>query len=239
MIQTLTTYWQFLKKPKYLRFSKDKKMLANDFVWLLLLDLIFTCFIIGIYYSLSSIKLIETYEEKVDLFETYGFFGALFMASILAPLAEESIFRWQLTKRYASIYFVCLTLALIVIYLSKREDLQWSIVVFFLILSFIIHRYIKRIRISKRHQLYHRLYPYLFYYTSLLFGLIHFSNIKGLTLSDPTFLIFTSTQAFGGLSMGYIRVKHGLFYSILLHSTFNLIVFLMEFLFSYLKVYLF
>ncbi|MFD2285414.1 hypothetical protein GJU39_04510 [Pedobacter petrophilus] len=30
MIETLTTYWQFLKKPKYLRFSKDKKMLIKE-----------------------------------------------------------------------------------------------------------------------------------------------------------------------------------------------------------------
>ena len=232
MIETLKTYWQFLKKPKRLRFNKDKKTLVRDFFWLLLLDLTFTCFIIGVYYSLSAFKLIETYEEKVDLYKRYGFFGALFMACILAPLVEESIFRWQLTKKYASIYFIFITLSLLVTYLIKQEELQLPLVVLFLILSFVIHRYFRRMSISKMHQLYDRLYPYLFYYTSLLFGIIHFSNVKGLTLSNPDFLIFTSTQAFGGLSMGYMRVKHGLSYAILLHSTFNLIVFLPQFLFS-------
>ena len=42
MIETLKTYWQFLKKPKRLRFNKDKKTLVRDFFWLLLLDLTFT-----------------------------------------------------------------------------------------------------------------------------------------------------------------------------------------------------
>lgn len=119
MIETLTTYWLFLKKPKPLRFSKNNKILLNDFLGLLLLDVLFTSFIIGIYYSLSKIILIDTYEEKVDYVKTYGFWGALFMVCILAPVTEEVIFRWQLTKKYAGIYFVCFTLALLAIYLLQ------------------------------------------------------------------------------------------------------------------------
>lgn len=232
MIETLKAYWQFLQKPKYLRFSKDKKMLVKDFLWLLLLDLLFMSFIIGIYYGLSTLKLIEAYEEKVDIIKKYGFFGALFIGCILAPMIEEFIFRWHLTKKYVSIYFVCFTLALVATYMLQLEDLGWPIFIIFIILSFIIHRYFKRMSTSKRHKIYYQLYPYLFYYTSLLFGLIHISNIKGLTITDPTFLIFTTSQAFGGLSMGYIRVKYGLIYSIMLHACFNLIAISLDFLFS-------
>ncbi|WP_403001974.1 CPBP family glutamic-type intramembrane protease [Pedobacter suwonensis] len=75
-------------------------------------------------------------------------------------------------------------------------------------------------------------FGYLFYYSAIIFGLIHLTNIKDLTLSDPVFIIFVISQFFSGLSMGYMRIKYGLINSILLHSIFNFIMILLEFFFS-------
>ncbi|WP_420712341.1 type II CAAX prenyl endopeptidase Rce1 family protein [Pedobacter sp. SL55] len=74
-------------------------------------------------------------------------------------------------------------------------------------------------------------YPFLFYYTAIVFGLIHLSNYKDLTVSDPSFVLYIASQTFGGLSLGYLRIKYGLTYSILFHAFFNLIVFSLAILF--------
>ncbi|WP_317172487.1 type II CAAX prenyl endopeptidase Rce1 family protein [Pedobacter foliorum] len=66
-------------------------------------------------------------------------------------------------------------------------------------------------------------YVFLFYYTAILFGYIHIANTKELTMADPSFVLYIGSQIFGGLSMGYLRVKYGLKYGILLHAAFNFI----------------
>lgn len=79
---------------------------------------------------------------------------------------------------------------------------------------------LKRLRKVKVFRTY---YVFLFYYTAFLFGYVHITNIKGLHLTDPSFLLYIGSQIFGGFTMGYIRVKYGLKYSILLHAAFNMI----------------
>jgi hypothetical protein len=66
-------------------------------------------------------------------------------------------------------------------------------------------------------------YVFLFYYTAVIFGYVHISNIKGLTIADLSFVLYISSQLFGGLTMGYIRLKYGLGYSMLFHGCFNAI----------------
>jgi hypothetical protein len=86
--------------------------------------------------------------------------------------------------------------------------------------------------IRKRLAFQQQSFGYLFYYSAIIFGLIHLTNIKGLTLSDPAFIIFVISQAFAGLSLGYLRVKYGLVYAIVLHGFLNFIMITLEFFFS-------
>ena len=232
MIKTLSAYWHFLKRPELLKLSKDKKTLVKDFYWLLLLDLLFVAIVFSIYYGFSHFRIIKEYKEEVDVLKKYGIYGALFIGGIIAPLTEEFLFRWHLRKRYFTIYFVCFSMALIVGYFIHSSYLNWPIFIVFLIISLILHSYFKRISTTRKQRFWMKLYPYIFYYTALVFGLVHLTNIKGLTLADPAFLFFVSSQVFGGLSMGYLRIKHGLIYSILFHACFNLIAILLEFFFS-------
>ncbi|MGQ7853262.1 CPBP family glutamic-type intramembrane protease [Pedobacter sp. WC2501] len=98
--------------------------------------------------------------------------------------------------------------------------------------ALIVHGYFKRIDIRKRLIFQRRSFGYLFYYAAIIFGLTHLGNIKGLTLSDPAFPLFVSSQIFTGLSLGFIRIKYGLGYSMLLHGCFNFILVLLTFFFS-------
>lgn len=232
MKQTLSAYWQFLKKPKLIKLSKDNKSLWRDLTWLLVLDLIFAGLVMCTYYMLLHFRVIKEYVDEVDILKRYGLTGALLMACILAPLVEESLFRWMLRKSYATIYFICFTLSIITLFLVDSTYLTLPICIFFLLVSFVFHGYFKRMGMRKKHMLWQKSYGYIFYYSAIIFGFIHFKNIKGLTLSDPAFVLFVISQAFTGLSLGYLRIKYGLVYSILLHGFFNFIGILLSFFFS-------
>jgi len=232
MIETLSTFWQFLRKPKLLKLSKDNKSLWRDLLWLIMLDLVFAGIIMGIYCSLVHFRIINEYEEKFDILKKYGLTVALLIACIVAPLLEESLFRWPLRGGYLPIYFMCFTLALVTDYFINSTYLKWPIYIVFFFISLIVRGYFKRMNIRRRVVFQRQSFGSLFYYSATIFGLIHLTNIKDLTLSDPAFIIFVISQFFSGLSMGYMRIKYGLIYSILLHSIFNFIMILLEFFFS-------
>ncbi|MBB6238901.1 membrane protease YdiL (CAAX protease family) [Pedobacter sp. AK013] len=232
MIETLSTFWQFLKKPKLLKRSKDNKSLWRDVLWLLLLDLLFAGLVMGIYYILVHFKVIDEYVEKIDILKKFGLPAALLIGCILAPLLEESLFRWHLTKKYIPIYFVCFTLGLMSNYFINSSYLTWPVYIFFLLVALVVRGHFKRMDIRRRIVFRRQSFGYLFYYSAIIFGLIHLTNIKDLTLSDPAFIIFVISQFFGGLSLGYLRIKYGLIYAILFHSLINFIMILLTFFFS-------
>ncbi|MCX2494229.1 CPBP family glutamic-type intramembrane protease [Pedobacter sp. PF22-3] len=232
MIETLSAFWDFLKKPKLLKLSKDNKSLWRDLLWLLLLDLIFAGIIMGIYYILVHFKIIKEYVQEIDILEKYGLTVTLLLVCIFAPVLEEFLFRWHLRKKYLSIYFVCFTLGLISNYFIKSSFLTWPVYIFFLFVALIVHGYFKRIDIRKRLVFQQKSFGYLFYYSAIIFGLTHLGNIKGLTLSNPTFILFVISQTFTGISLGFIRIKYGLGYSMLLHGFFNFILLLLTVFFS-------
>lgn len=232
MIQTLSEFWQFLKKPKPFKLSKDNKSLWRDMLWLLILDLLFAGLVMGSYYILVHFKIINEYVEEIDLLKKYGLIATLFIVCIFGPIVEELLFRWHLTKRYAPIYFVCFTLSLIANYFIKSSYLTWLIYIIFFLIALVVQGCFKRIGIRKRLAFQQQSFVYLFYYSAIIFGLTHLTNIKGLTLSDPAFIIFIISQTFGGLSLGYLRIKYGLLYSTLLHGFLNFVMVTLEILFS-------
>jgi len=67
-------------------------------------------------------------------------------------------------------------------------------------------------------------FRFFFYVSALLFGLLHATNFNGsffliLALSP----ILVGPQIIGGLILGYVRMKHGLVYSILFHAAGNIL----------------
>lgn len=221
MLESLSAYWQYLKYPRLLVLSKDKKMLWKDLLWLLILDIAFATLIGITYYSLLHFKLIRKYEE-LDLFE-YGFPIAMFFGVVFAPVAEELLFRWQLRKPKWSILFVLISIAIIAWTFIKNDYVLFFIGLGLLIIGLVGVMVIDKLERLKKVKVFRTYYVFLFYYTAILFGYIHITNAKGLTLADPSFVFYIGSQIFGGLSMGYLRVKYGLKYGILLHAAFNFI----------------
>lgn len=221
MLESLSAYWQYLKYPRLLVLSKDKNMLWKDFLWLLILDIAFATLIGIVYYSLLHFKLIKEYEE-FDIFK-YGFPLAMLLGAVIAPLTEELVFRWQLRKPKLSLLFVLISVGIVTWTFVKNDYALFFIGLGLLVIGLFAVFLMDKLNRLRRVKVFRTYYVFLFYYTAILFGYIHITNIKGLTLADPSFILYIISQIFGGLSMGYLRVKYGLKYSILLHATFNTI----------------
>jgi hypothetical protein len=196
-------------------------MLWRDLLWLLVLDIAFATLIGIIYYSLLHFKLIREYEE-FDLFK-YGFPLAMFFGVVFAPFSEELLFRWQLRKPKWSILFVLISIEIIAWTVVKNDYILFFIGLGLLVIGLVAVMVIDKLERLRKVKVFRTYYVFLFYYTAILFGYIHITNAKGLTLADPSFIFYIGSQIFGGLSMGYLRVKYGLKYGILLHAAFNFI----------------
>lgn len=220
MKQSLLEFWHFLQSPKLLKINKDKKMLKRDFLTLFLLDVAFAVILMLVYTLFLKLKLIKEY-ESFDILKEFGPFWGLMLGCIFAPLIEEFLFRWHLRKRYVSIYFWFLSIAAIA--MSNIESIRLNVMVFTIGLGIAIfsHTLLKKRSQTKQAIFWHTFYPFLFYFSALVFGFVHMSNTKELTLDDPSFIFYISSQIVGGLTMGYLRVKYGLIYSILFHACFN------------------
>lgn len=75
-------------------------------------------------------------------------------------------------------------------------------------------------------------FKYMFYTSSIIFGFIHIFNFEITTnvlLLSPLLVL---PQLLVGSYFGYIRVKFGLFWSILLHGSYNGILFSLSFIFD-------
>lgn len=221
MLESLSSYWQYLKYPRLLALCTDKKMLWRDLSSLLILYIAFTSLIGGMYYSLLHFKLIREYEE-FDIFK-YGFPLAMFFGVVFAPISEELLFRWQLRNPKWSILFLLISVEIVAWTFVKSDYALFFIGLGLLVIGLVAVMAMDKLTRLKKVKIFRSYYVFLFYYTAILFGYIHITNTKGLTLADPSFILYISSQIFGGLSMGYLRVKYGLKYGILLHAIFNMI----------------
>ena len=70
---------------------------------------------------------------------------------------------------------------------------------------------------------------FYFYFSSFLFAVIHSTNYE-ITSANVIFtpLIFMS-PFIGGLVLGYFRVKFGFWFAVLLHSSYNLLIWIWDF----------
>ena len=219
--KSLQNFYLFLKNPRLLKKSKDKKQLIKDFIALFLLDLFFAVALVGLFYILLHFNIIKEY-VSIDILKEYGVWGALLIACILAPLIEELIFRWHLRAFYGAIYFSFLSVAGLIVSQVNSAFIQLGILITFIIIAYSIVQFLRRKGRLYSVKIWQKTYPYLFYYTTIIFGLIHLSNFKELTITDPSFILYIASQSFGGLGLGYLRIKYGLVYSMLFHAFFNL-----------------
>jgi membrane protease YdiL (CAAX protease family) len=198
MINTFTDFFQFIWKPK-LEKDPNKNILHRIKVFTILLVFSFfvAFFLLIIIGMLTAMGIIDQGEHVFDdLFEKNSALKIFFLASVMAPVIEELIFRGPLT-----IFKSPLILFKNPIKLFNRE---------------IILRKNPLILFKNP-----KTFKFVFYSSALLFGYVHISNFEistNVLLFSP---ILVAPQIYLGLVLGYIRVRFGLISSILMHAAYN------------------
>jgi membrane protease YdiL (CAAX protease family) len=170
---------RFIKKPNDLQFNCSVKEKISLIFNLLTLEIIFSLlFVFPFYYIAEQFIAVE----ESEVFKNLTLFNTVLLVVIMAPLAEELIFRYSL--RYNKLFSKFIT----------RK--KWN-----------------------------RIFPFLVYILSVLFGFIHLDNYvndswKFYALSP----LIIASQLSGGLILSYIRVRLSILYSMLYHAIWNLLV---------------
>lgn len=173
-----------------------------------------------------------------------GLLYNVFTYLLFGPTIEELGFRLGL--KYSSINFSIMTscsifFLLTIFYFPTSEDVESinnfivsiTIALIFGLIIFFSLKYLKEVdRWMADFWIYHK--RSIFYFSVFLFSCFHFFNFE---LDLKTLLVMplvTLPQSMYGIIFGFIRLKYGIFYSILLHSLVNFLAFTPTFL-DYIK----
>ncbi len=236
-------YLSFIRKPSYNRFqdvSEKAKMLIVFKVFLfntLGLIIVNTPVII-----LKEVGMISPIMMKTELIirsipashsnlKTYLLIYTIF----LVPVLEEFTFRLCLTKFRVKYFIVSVSLLIgsFVVMCVKRQlwisksDFMLSIAGFLYILLFSLiaggFLWIFRKKIKKIKNIWNKNAAFGVYFISALFAIFHINNLK-FESKDWFFMPLILAPFFVyGMSFSYLRVRLGIWYSILLHFIINLI----------------
>lgn len=213
--KTLLEFYCFLKNPHdnlvFLETSTKKKI-YEILIYSTISILIILLLILFLYFS----NLIQFFPAtKIsDLTDMEN----LFLGVIFAPILEEIRFRLFLKK---NIFYVFIFIAFWLLSLDKLPTyLAYTLgVIIVVLIIFILLYWVKVDNLLTI--LYRKYFPYIFYFSAIIFALFHLNNFK--TLAIPIWIIplLVLPQFIMGLVFGYIRIKNGLLWSILTHSLYN------------------
>lgn len=169
-----------------------------------------TNYIISTYYGVDM--LIQARQNIGLLRERMGWF-LIPAVWLIIPVLEELMFRLTLIKSRknlrAGIFSVCIYLGL-TLWIGDSSNILEQFIVPMCSLKFIGITY------SGANS------KLMFYSSVWIFGLLHISSYTPFIFELlPFYLIFVLPQLFMGLVLGYVRVKMGILYAILLHVIIN------------------
>jgi membrane protease YdiL (CAAX protease family) len=138
--------------------------------------------------------------------------GTVLEVVIFAPVIEEVFFRGWLTDK-KSVLFA----SILLVFFYFGINLQgWVIVAIAIILLAVLFHLGSTIN-----NLVQRNYLFLFYFTSIVFGLIHISNFENLKVSWILYPLVTGPQIMFGFIAAHIRNHYGLKYALFYHAWSN------------------
>jgi len=148
--------------------------------------------------GLEELKLVDPEGHKmVELFKPLP--GAVLIIStvIIIPFFEELIFRLYL--RYKNNYLLHFIISLVSITGTRNEKKAEKVIT----------------------SVWKKKYTYIFYFSAILFGIVHITNYKlsyTILLLSP---ILIAPQILVGLFIGFLRVRYGFVWGFLLHALHN------------------
>ena len=170
----------------------------NTVISLLIIEIPLMAVLILLISGLETLGLVDPDNHKIlDMIKSYPVVLLLVLTVVIGPLIEELIFRLYL--RYKNNYALHFLISLVSLTGARNEQKAET---------FFISLWKKR-------------YKFIFYFSAIIFGLIHISNFEfsyTILLLSP---ILVAPQIILGLFIGYLRVRIGFVSGLLLHSLHN------------------
>jgi hypothetical protein len=206
-------------------------------IYLLALLLSFISGLILVFFF-DIFKLEKPVNIFLQSFTQRSWFYQIALASLYAPIVEETQFR--LCLNYSKIKFAAFSGIWFYYFMHKfmhgyglfGEHDQTSLAIgLCLILMAAVYSFLHEhsdvdSRMEKFWEKHHKA---LFYVSVIGFGFLHVTNFEGGLYSLLLTPVITLRQTCLGFMLGYVRLKYGFLYSVLLHSAYNLSFFLFYF----------
>jgi membrane protease YdiL (CAAX protease family) len=215
-------FFSYLKHPVYLSFDRKGTNVVLTALQIYLLFILF----IGLINSLNITILKTLVDIPIDNTQAIPDFLKnhliiyFLLFGLYSPIMEEVVFRLPLLFSPTNIALSLATLSALLLhkFISGIMPIIIFLVLFLLLLK-ITHLYQKQLTVY-----WQRYFPYIFYFLSLSFGLVHTSNFSYTeTLQFFIAPILVFPQISFGLILSYTRIyyRNGFLIGILIHSLLN------------------
>lgn len=229
-ISSWPSLFQYLFKPEYRELDSSlslKKTILLCLGYYLVMQVV----------NFSQISLLSPVAELIEDKNTnmYQSIEALretplllfFYFAILAPFVEELWFRFGLKKYNWNIMAIWSLLMIPIIFIFFFDISQFDpIAAFSISLFFGLFLYFITKKENMRETFWPRHFFWLFWGTSLIFGIAHYSNFLGADFSMTMayiLLIYTLSRGLLGAILAYIRMRFGFGYAVFVHGLNNAI----------------
>ena len=223
MIRVIQAFFAFLKKPDRLAYSDDT--FQNQLSDILRIFVFIFCIVMFVaapmLYLVGADELPNKLEELNNLgidnpiLRNLALFG---IAVVFAPLIEEFIFRYPLKFKRGSLFLLsvgigaCLIWLLTILLQNDTHAIYYGVGAFIIVAALLAWQSRDPEKLTLTSQ---RYFPSAFYVTALMFAAAHISNYElkfdqwmiAPVLVLPQFLL--------GLALGYVRIKYGLWLSLI------------------------
>lgn len=224
-LREMFAYWH---RPQFLKVREpltSKTLLELGRILAFTLGGVFTLMLVtGLIFHLFNIPRVELSQDFGNMISKPQF---LFMAVILAPLIEELLFRSWMGIKWGILIvlpFLLWGVSLAIFVSEKSLAFQYDVMCMAAISALLIvygRAYWRTAKLEHHHEkAVERVFPFIFWVTAAVFGLVHLSNFK-LENIGLLGVIIILPQFFVGAVLGYVRMRYGFISAILFHAGYN------------------
>lgn len=219
--------FQFLAYPR-ITFRRGRPEKLSHLLVLFLIVFVCEIIIAGVLFSMIGVE--EENHKLTRLMDEMSYWHIFILAVIIAPVTEEMIFRYYLTK---PLVFISLVFALLIggfSYMCVSGLLVLYAAVPLLVLVISLAFYTLRSEPVRKELVrsFVRYFPYIVYFSAAIFGFVHIFNFDdAMPWYYTPILVFP--QFVIGLFLAYVRVRNGIASSMLIHAVNNMIPMLIVF----------
>lgn len=224
-MDSLIAFYEYLKHPR-VDLSPNTSVFESIQNVVFLFIVVFVAEIVLLFPLLGFLGVNEMDHAMESIMETMSSWSVVLLAVVAAPLIEEVIFRYPLKNKWLLEVLIMAFLAVAAtLFFNNVLTIGWIgvILVLSLRLMWVLGPLKDLLKVSNASSSFDRNFPTYFYGVAVFFAFVHIFNFN-LDASDWYLTpILVMPQFVLGLLLGYVRMKYGTLYSILVHGMNNAI----------------